>query len=113
MIRTVTTAMLLTCVTALAPAPALACGPDDCKDLNAEERARDRDEVLRLNGEQARYVQQRDAEYARGWDAQARHAQDQAEYEARKAEYERRLAAWREAVRRCEAGDWRACQYGN
>lgn len=90
--------------------PALACGPDDCKGLSAEELARDRAEIRRLNREQLRYVQKRDAEYARGWEATRQHEQDIRDYEADRAEYERRMAAWREAVRRCRAGDYRYCE---
>ena len=89
--------------------PALACNPDDCKGLSAEELARDRAEIRRLNREQLRYVQRRDAEYSRGWDAQRQHADDMRAYEQDRAEYERRMAQWREAVRRCRAGDWRYC----
>lgn len=94
---------------AAVPSPALACNPDDCEELTREERARDRAEIRRLNREQLRYVQRRDAEYARGWDAQERHAQDMRAYEYDRAEYERRMAEWRDAVRRCRAGDWRYC----
>lgn len=94
----------------LAPSPALACNPDDCEELDSEERKRDRAEIRRLNREQLRYVQRRDAEYARGWEATRRHQDELAAYEAERAEYERRMAAWREAVRRCEAGDWRYCR---
>ncbi|MHA7818679.1 MAG: hypothetical protein ACX930_03415 [Erythrobacter sp.] len=90
--------------------PALACNPDDCKGLSAEELARDRAEIRRLNREQLRYVQRRDAEYARGWDATRRHADEMRAYEEDRAEYERRMARWREAVRRCRAGDYRYCE---
>ena len=92
------------------PAPALACNPDDCEELDSEERKRDRAEIRRLNREQLRYVQRRDAEYARGWDATRRHSDEMAAYEAERAEYERRMAQWREAVRRCEAGEYRYCR---
>lgn len=86
----------------LSPSPALACNPDDCGGLSAKELARDRAEIRRLNREQKRYVDRRDAEYARGWNAQREHA-------AAMEEYERRMAEWREAVRRCRAGDRRYC----
>ncbi len=92
-----------------APAPALACNPDDCGRMSREELARDAAEIRRLNREQLRYVQRRDAEYSRGWDAQTTHAQDMTAYERERAEYERRMAAWRDAVRRCNAGDRRYC----
>ena len=90
---------------------AYACAsPDEgCKGLSAEELRRDRAEIRRLNREQLRYVERRDAEYARGWDARRQHQDDLAQYDRERAEYERRMAAWREAVRRCQAGDYRYC----
>ena len=94
----------------LSPSPAFACNPDDCERLTSEERKRDRAEIRRLNREQLRYVQRRDAEYARGWDATRQHSDEMAAYEAEREAYERRMAAWREAVRRCEAGDYRYCR---
>ena len=89
---------------ASAPSQALAasCNPEDCKGMSKEALARDKAEIRRLNNEQLRYVQQRDAEYAKGWRARRQHKADL-------AEYERRMAEWREAVRRCEAGDYRYC----
>lgn len=90
-------------------APAMACNPDDCRGLSKEELARDKAEIERLNREQLRFVRGRDAEYARGWDAHRRHAQDMAAYQTERAAYERRMEEWREAVRRCEAGDYRFC----
>ena len=89
---------------AMPAAPALACNPDDCyKGMSKEDLARDSAETRRLNLQQKRYVDQRDAQYAKGWRAQRDH-------KAAMAEHERRMAEWREAVRRCEAGDWRYCQ---
>lgn len=90
---------------------ALACaGPDGgCGGLSAEELARDRAEIRRLNREQKAYVDRRDAEYARGWEARRRHQQTLRDHDAARADYERRMARWREAVRRCNAGDWRYC----
>lgn len=93
-----------------APSPALACNPDDCRGLSKEELARDRAEIRRLNREQLRHVQRRDAEYARGWDATRQHQNDMAAYEAEREAYERRMEEWREAVRRCRAGDRRYCE---
>lgn len=107
---TLLAAALACLASAASPAPALACNPDDCKGLSAEELARDRAEIRRLNREQLRYVQRRDAEYSRGWEATRRHEQDMRDYEADRAEYERRMAQWREAVRRCRAGDYRYCE---
>jgi hypothetical protein len=86
-----------------AASPALACNPDaGCGGMTAEELEADAAEIRRLNNEQLRYVEQRDAEYAKGWTARREH-------KAAVAEYERRMAAWREAVKRCEAGDTRYC----
>lgn len=82
--------------------PASACNPDGCGGLSREELARDKAEIRRLNNEQARYVQRRDAEYAKGWQARRDHKRAV-------ADYERRMAEWREAVRRCQAGDYRYC----
>ena len=94
--------------TALAPsAPALACNPDDCKKgMSKEALEADAAEIRRLNNEQLRYVQRRDAEYAKGWQAQKDH-------KAAMSEYEKRMAEWREAVRRCDAGDTRYCKKPN
>lgn len=96
----------------LSAAPAAAsCNPDDCGkgSLSAEELARDKAEIKRLNREQLRYVQRRDAEYAKGWDATRRHRTEMSQYEREQADYERRMAQWREAVRRCREGDYRYC----
>ncbi|MEE4201851.1 hypothetical protein [Erythrobacter sp.] len=88
-----------------APTPSAACNPDaGCGGVSAEELARDRAETRRLNREQKRYVDQRDARYARGWAAQER-------YERALDDYEGQMARWREAVRRCEAGDWNYCGF--
>lgn len=88
----------------MVPTPAYACDPDDCGGgLSREELARDKAEIRRLNREQLRYVRQRDAEYAKGWKARKRH-------KAELAEYDRRMAEWRDAVRRCNAGDYRYCE---
>ncbi len=103
-------ASLIIGISATSPAPALACNPDDCRGLSAKDLARDRAETRRLNREQKRYVDRRDGEYARGWDAQRRHKDEIAAYHAEREAYERRMAQWREAIRRCEAGDWRYCR---
>ena len=83
--------------------PALADDPKDPAMQSREARERDAAEIRRLNREQLRYVQRRDAEYAKGWEAQQN-------YKAELAEYERQMAKWREAVRRCKAGDHRFCK---
>jgi len=97
------------CLAGFGAAPALACNPDDCRGLSAEELARDKAEIERLNREQLRHVRARDAEYVRGWQARRDHAQALTDYEHSRADYERRMAQWREAVRRCEAGEYRYC----
>ncbi len=102
-------ALVTTVTVAAVPSAALACNPDDCSGLSSEELARDRAEIRRLNREQLRYVQRRDAGYSRGWDAQREHSKTMSAYERERAEYERRMAQWREAVRRCNAGDLRYC----
>ena len=107
------TAAILATAGLMPGSTAYACAsPDEegCKGLSAEELRRDRAEIRRLNREQLRYVERRDAEYARGWDARRQHQDDLAAYDRERAEYERRIAAWREAVRRCQAGDYRYCE---
>jgi hypothetical protein len=100
------TALLAASVLAVgAPTPVSACNPDEgCGGLSADELARDRAEIRRLNREQKRYVDRRDAEYARGWAARR-------DYSRAVAEYEREMEAWRESVRRCRAGDYRYCDH--
>ena len=87
---------------ALASAPALADDPRDPEMQSRAAREADAAEIRRLNNEQAAYVKRRDAGYARGWQAYR-------EYPRAQAEHERRMAEWREAVRRCRAGDRRYC----
>ncbi|MEM7666629.1 MAG: hypothetical protein AAF250_12295 [Pseudomonadota bacterium] len=84
------------------PTTVLADDPKDPAMQTREARERDAAEIRRLNREQLRYVQRRDAEYARGWQATRDH-------KAAMADYERQMAEWREAVRRCRAGDRRYC----
>jgi hypothetical protein len=62
-------------------------------------RAADAAIIRRLNIEQLRYVQQRDARYAEGWQRtreypaeQARYEQDMAQYRDERAAYEARMA---------------------
>lgn len=105
-------AALLAAAGVMPGSTAFACAsPDEggCKGLSAEELRRDRAEIRRLNREQLRYVERRDAEYARGWEARRQHQDDLTTYDNARADYERRMAQWREAVRRCQAGDWRYC----
>ncbi|MDJ0978049.1 MAG: hypothetical protein QNI87_05895 [Erythrobacter sp.] len=89
-------------------APLAACNPEDCGKgtLSAEEAKRDREITRRLNSEELRYVSRRDAEYA---NQRERSTQALRNYERERADYERRLAEWREAVRRCEAGERQYC----
>ncbi|MEM9500382.1 MAG: hypothetical protein AAF941_00920 [Pseudomonadota bacterium] len=83
-------------------APALADDPKDPAMQTREARERDAAEIRRLNREQLRYVQRRDAEYARGWQATREH-------KSAMAEHKQRMAEWRRAVKLCKAGDYRYC----
>lgn len=87
---------------AMMPGAAFADDPNDPAMRNAEARARDAAMVRQLNREQAEYVRQRDAQNRAGW--QAYREQPQAQ-----ADYDRQMAQWREAVRRCNAGQHRYC----
>ena len=93
----------------VAAAPLAACNPDDCGKgrLSAEELRLDREMTRELNREELRYTTRRDAEYAR--QRQRTQQRLRADYERQRADYKRRMAEWREAVRRCEAGDVRYC----
>ncbi|MDA9918308.1 hypothetical protein N9D37_00270 [Erythrobacter sp.] len=92
-----------------APSAALACNPDGCNGISKEELARDKAEIRRLNREQLRYVRERDARYAKGWEATRQYPDKVAAHQQRVVEHERRMQEWRDAVRRCEAGDHRYC----
>lgn len=83
-------------------APVLADDPNDPTMRSAAARAKDRALTRELNMGQLRHVQQRDAGYAKGWQAQR-------DYPRQQAEYERRMAEWRRAVRLCESGRHEYC----
>lgn len=98
--RLFTGALAFVAVAAL-PSVAVADDPrDPLLSKNAAARARDKAEIRRLNQEQLRYVQARDARYAasnaasRDWAAQ---------------ENARRMAKWRHAVKMCESGHHEYC----
>lgn len=84
------------------PGAALADDPKDPKMRSAEARARDAAEIRRLNREQLRHVQRRDAQLAKGW-------QDYRDYPAAQADYEHKMAEWRRAVELCESGRHEYC----
>lgn len=84
------------------PGTALADDPNDPAMRSAEARARDAAIIRQLNREQLRHVEQRDAQYAEGWQAYRDAPRQQ-------AEYERRMAEWRRAVRLCESGHRQYC----
>ncbi|QKG71889.1 hypothetical protein [Erythrobacter mangrovi] len=91
-------ALTVTCL----PGTALADDPRDPKMRSAEARARDAVEIRRLNQEQLRHVQRRDARLAKGW-------QEYRDYPAAQADYERKMAEWRRAVELCESGSHEYC----
>jgi hypothetical protein len=69
-------------------------------------RARDKAIIKRLNEEQLAYVRQRDARYAQ---TSRSHREAAAINAANRAKYERDMAAWRRAVRLCNAGRHEYC----
>ncbi|WP_232308212.1 hypothetical protein [Tsuneonella dongtanensis] len=87
-------------VVAVTAAPALADDPNDPTMRSAAAKARDRAIIKRLNQEQLRYVQQRDARLAAG---------NAASREWAAKENARRMATWRHAVRMCESGRHKYC----
>lgn len=99
-IRLLAGAFALVAVTAL-PSVALADDPRDALlSKSAAARARDKAEIRRLNQEQLRYVQARDARYA---------ASNAASRDWAEKENARRMAAWRHAVKMCESGHHAYC----
>jgi hypothetical protein len=99
--RVLTSAVALGCAL-VASSAALADDPRDAAMQSRSARERDAAEVRRLNREQLRYVQERDARYAKGWQAYR-------DYPAKQAEYERAMAEWRRAVKLCEDGHHEYC----
>ena len=94
-------ALALGAVTAT-PTAALADDPNDPAMKSRAARERDAAEIRRLNLEQLRHVQERDARYAEGWKATR-------EYPAARREYEAAMAEWRRAVRLCRDGRYEYC----
>lgn len=104
-------------------APAMADDPNDPLMKDPKARARDAAMIRQLNRDMLAQVQERDARYARDWQAyreqpareaeyraaMADHARTQRQYAEDRAAYEAKMAAWREAVQRCRAGDYRYC----
>lgn len=90
----------------VAATPAMADDPNDPTMRSAAAKARDRAIIKRLNEDQLRYVQQRDAEYAKGWAAYRNAPRENAR---RQADYEREMARWRHAVKMCESGRHEYC----
>ncbi|MCW1402363.1 hypothetical protein OKA06_08505 [Novosphingobium sp. MW5] len=97
----------------VAAAPALADDPNDPAMRDPAARAKDRAIIRKLNRDQLAYVQKRDAEYAKGWQAwreyQERGPEADEGYASARARHERDMAAWRRAVAACEAGRWEYC----
>lgn len=94
--------------------------PNDPSMRSAAARARDKAIIRDLNLRELDRVRARDARYQQGWEAyrQTRsgsdparddYERDMARYRAERERHDREMAAWRDAVRRCEAGDWRYC----
>lgn len=103
---------------AVASGPAMA--DDPYEKLSAEELARDRETIRRLNLEQLEYVRKRDAQYAEGWrsydrtrrssDPDSRHGDQVRAYETDRRRYEQAMAEWREDVAACRAGYYEYCR---
>ncbi|MGX7925249.1 hypothetical protein ACWPMX_01600 [Tsuneonella sp. HG094] len=87
-------------VAAVVATPSLADDPNDPTMRSAAARARDAAIIRKLNQDQLRHVQQRDAKYAAGNTASR-------DWAAR--ENARRMAAWRHAVKMCESGQHQYC----
>ena len=91
---------------ALVSTAALADDPRDPAMRSAAARARDRALIKRLNEQQFAYVRQRDARYAGGWQAYRQGPRFNASAQTK---YQRDMAAWRRAVRMCNAGRQEYC----
>ncbi|NBW76754.1 MAG: hypothetical protein EBR34_13290 [Sphingomonadaceae bacterium] len=90
--------------------PGLADDPNDpLLSKSAAARAKDKAIIRQLNINELNHVRARDAGYAQDWQAYREQPARQAEYERERAAYEKKMAAWREAVRRCRAGDYSYC----
>ncbi|WP_068085009.1 hypothetical protein [Novosphingobium rosa] len=96
------------------PSLALADDPNDPTMRSSAARARDREAIRQLNLREAARVRERDARYAEGWSnsqsySAPRYESSDSSYARSRAQYERELAAWRHAVRACQAGDYDYC----
>lgn len=90
--------------------PALADDPmDPLLSKSAAARAKDKAIIRQLNINELNRVRARDARYAKDWEDYREQPARQAAYERERAAYERKMAAWREAVRRCRAGEYSYC----
>ena len=87
-------------VVAISATPSLADDPRDPTMRSAAARARDAAIIRKLNQDQLRYFQQRDAKYA---------ASNAASRDWAAKENARRMAAWRHAVEMCESGHHEYC----
>lgn len=98
-------------------APSLADDPKDpLLSKSAAARAKDKAIIRQLNINEMQRVRAQEAQQAQGWQAYREQPARQAEYRAaladharERAAYEKKMAAWREAVRRCRAGEYRYC----
>lgn len=101
-------------------APAIADDPYD-RTMTPEAIARDREEIRRLNRNQLKYVQKRDAEYAKGWRAyedqngrqnnsnRSSYEASQSDYARQRQQYERDMQQWRRDVAACRSGNYAYC----
>ncbi|MFM5953623.1 MAG: hypothetical protein ACKOPE_04885 [Novosphingobium sp.] len=95
---------------------AMADDPNDPLMRDPKARAKDKAIIRQLNLNQLAYVQKRDAEYAKQWKAWREYHEnrragrdDSDSYAEARARHERDMAAWRRAVRLCEAGQYEYC----
>ena len=116
-------AAALALAAAFVPAAALADDPNDPAMRDPKARARDAAIIRQLNRDQLAHVRQRDAEYAKGWQAYrdyparqaehraalARHDRVRQQYDRDRASYEAKMREWRRAVELCRAGREEYC----
>ena len=97
--------------------PSLADDPKDpLLSKSAAARAKDKAIIRQLNINEMQRVRAQEAQQAQGWQAYREQPARQAEYRAaladharERAAHEKKMAAWREAVRRCRAGEYSYC----
>jgi len=106
------------CLALAVSTPALADDPRDLAMRSADERARDKAEIRRLNQEQAAFVRERDARLARE-NAESRSygsgrrgdvGMAQRDYAEQRRAYDRAMADWRNDVAACRAGYYEHCR---